>query len=220
MDFDYSEENYEFVLESIKRGRDKNVCKIRAEIYGLENKFFSDRIRDKNVLVAGSGLGHDSFELAKYNKLVVGVDLLEGLVQKSRKLALEKGLDNVSFEVQDFFYLPYYDKEFDVSVLNSGTICNYVKREDLLKELFRVSDKVVFDYYLPGERNLKRRLAMYGEEGFHGSLYLDGEKFFDEAGFVSYAVENKELSDIARSLGAKIKIYSLFDFVNMAELYK
>jgi len=219
MTFDYSNKNYPRIKTSLERAHNPDVCPIRTKMFDAENSFFRKSLVGGKVLVAGSGLGHDSFELAEYNKEVVGVDVISELILDSVKELVRKEYSNIYFRNADFFNLDYKDKTFDAAVLNMGTIGNFENRHDLLKELTRVADKVVFSYYVVGEEKTKKRFQMYVEEGFHGLPKIVGNKIIGGSGFVSEAIEATELYKIADSMRAELKIYPLYDFVNMAELY-
>lgn len=79
------------ILERLKVAHNPKIAKIRAEFFEKENNFFRKHIRNQRVLVSGSGLGHDSFELAKYNKEIVGVELLRPLIGIAKKRSKKKG---------------------------------------------------------------------------------------------------------------------------------
>lgn len=70
---------------------------------------------DWRVLDIGTGTGHTAFALAPHVKDVLGLDLTEEMLVEARKLASEKGIGNVSFQVADVHRLPReLDGSFDL----------------------------------------------------------------------------------------------------------
>ncbi|MBW2991345.1 class I SAM-dependent methyltransferase [Candidatus Woesearchaeota archaeon] len=115
----------DYLLQRLCDAHNPKKARIRAKFFEKEFEFFSKHIRDQNVLVAGSGFGHDSFELAKYNKLVLGVELHPTLVEYSKKNAQRLGFSNINFEQGDITNLRFKKNTFDSAVLNMGTIGNF-----------------------------------------------------------------------------------------------
>lgn len=79
--------------------------------------------RDKYVLDVGCGVGATPCFIAKrYNCRVVGVDILEGMVERSKERAKrERLLDRVEFKVADAQELPFEDDLFDAVIAESVT---------------------------------------------------------------------------------------------------
>ena len=79
--------------------------------------------KDKYVLDVGSGAGVTPCFLArKYQCKVVGVDILDGMVEISRKRAKREGvMDKVEFKVADAQALPFQDNLFDAVITESVT---------------------------------------------------------------------------------------------------
>ena len=67
---------------------------------------------DWRVLDIGTGTGHTALALAPLVREVVGLDLTEQMLVEARKLADEREIGNVSFQVADVHQLP---REFDGS---------------------------------------------------------------------------------------------------------
>jgi len=61
------EHSIETIVSRLTLAHNPEIARIRAEFFNEENEFFRQNIVNQNVLVAGSGLGHDSFQLAQYN---------------------------------------------------------------------------------------------------------------------------------------------------------
>lgn len=77
----------------------------------------------KYVLDVGCGVGVTPCYLAKrHHCRMVGVDILEGMIAKSRKRAKQEGVeDQVEFRVADAQELPFEDNTFDVTITESAT---------------------------------------------------------------------------------------------------
>lgn len=77
--------------------------------------------QDKYVLVVGCGVGVTPCYLAqKYGCQVVGVDLSERMVERSRKRARREGVEErTEFEVADAQNLSFKDATFDTVICES-----------------------------------------------------------------------------------------------------
>jgi arsenite methyltransferase len=77
----------------------------------------------KYVLDVGCGAGITPCFIARtYGCRVVGVDLLEGMVERSKERAKREGiLDRIEFRVADAQRLPFEDNLFDVVITESVT---------------------------------------------------------------------------------------------------
>mgnify|MGYP001614302780 CR=1 FL=1 len=204
-------------FEALTSAHNPKKAKIRGYFFKKEYQFFRKHIRNKRVLVAGSGLGHDSFEIAKYNKKVVGVNILKKLLDISKKRVKEMGIKNVKFEYGNIIKLKYKNKYFDVAVLNMGTIDNFDDKEKIIKELLRVSNTVYLDFYPPNKMILERRKNMYQEEGFK-DLKIRDDKIISKTGFESGSISKNEMNLILKSINAKAKYYNFCDISIMAEI--
>ena len=58
------------------------------------------------VLDIGTGTGHTALAFARHVREVVGLDLTEEMLHEARKLAQERGVDNVTFHAADVHRLP------------------------------------------------------------------------------------------------------------------
>ncbi len=215
--------NYKFleeqIIERLKTAHNPEISKIRKKFFEKEYDFFKKNIKDKNVLVAGSGLGHDCIELAKNNKKVVGVDILPKVVQLAKEEIDKSNLKNISIEKGDFKKLKYGNKIFDVAVLNMGTISDFddKEKEIILKELLRVSDVVFFDFYLSDKKSLENRKPMYEEEGWHNVRIKDSSIISDD-GLISHSTKKEKIINIAKKIKAKVEFFPLNDFSLIAKL--
>ena len=215
--------DYKLSIENIKQrleiAHNPNQAVIRGQFLDAEYAFFQREIRGQKVLVAGSGLGDDSFVLAKYNRKVVGVELIEPFVGYSRKRAEELGLDNIVFEHGDITNLRFSNGEFDSAVLNMGTIGNFNNKQMVLSELLRVANTVYFDFYLPTPSGLEKRKKMYSEEKWT-NVRIEGTRVISDDGLDSISLSQEEINTIVKSLGAKVKYHQFHEFSMMAEVTK
>jgi ubiquinone/menaquinone biosynthesis C-methylase UbiE len=80
--------------------------------------------KDSYVLDVGCGVGATACYIAKeYGCKVVGVDLSEGMIDRSRERAKRKGVeDRVKFMVADAQNLPFKDDLFDTVISESVTV--------------------------------------------------------------------------------------------------
>ncbi len=79
--------------------------------------------KGKNVLDVGCGVGVTPCFIAKrYGCRVVGVDILEGMVERSKERAKREGvMDRVEFRIADAQDLPFEDDLFDAVITESVT---------------------------------------------------------------------------------------------------
>ncbi|KYK26819.1 hypothetical protein AYK26_04500 [Euryarchaeota archaeon SM23-78] len=208
---------FDISFKMLETAHDPNQAKIRAYFFEKENEFFRKHIRNQKVLVAGSGLGHDSFELARYNKQVIGIELHEPLVEIAKKRAQELGLKNVEFRGGDFTQLDYKDKSFDSAVLNMGTIGTLEDKVKAIKELLRIANLVYLDFYPPTQTGLQIRKKMYEEEKWK-NVRINDTRIVSDDGLDSIPISKKEMSEIVNSINARVKYYPLCDFAVMAEI--
>lgn len=208
MPFDYNKEKLVFDRLLVAHS---NKAVIRAKFFEKEFAFFKKHIKDKNVFVAGSGLGQDSIELAKYNHNVVGVELSELAVNYSNK----KKLLNVKFICSDFLKDEY--GHFDVAVLNMGTIGNFENKGEVITSLLKKADKVYLDFYTPN--CFEERKQMYEEEGWEKVSEKNGVLSNFE-GLESKSITRKEMEKIFLGVGAIGRFYRINEFTLMAEIEK
>lgn len=216
MALDY-ENDPQNIIDRLEMAHNPQQSIIRGKFFEKEYNFFKENISNKRVLVAGSGLGHDSFELAKYNKEVIGIEILKDLVNVANSKLREISFKNVSFNVGDITKLDYSDKEFDVAVLNMGTIGNFENKEIVLKELLRVAKIVYFDFYPPSPENLEERKKLYSEELWK-NVRISGNSVISDDGLESVSLTKEEVSKMIKNIGARVKYFPINDFALMAEV--
>lgn len=209
--------NVKIIISRLEKAHNPKISKIRDLFFKKEYKFFRDHIHNKRVLIAGSGLGHDSFELARYNKEIVGIDILNYLLKVAISRSKKLNLHNVLFEKGDFNRLKYKNKSFDASILNMGTISDFDNKSKIIKELLRISKILYLDFYPPSYNNLKTRKKMYKEEGWKDVRIIE-DKIVSKDGLESNSISKEHLTKIIKSLGAVVKYHKLCSFSVMAEI--
>ena len=199
--------NEDDLMHKMRLARDKNSCPLRNEFLDSENHYFRQHIRDSKILVLGSGLGHDSEELATYNSEVVGIELLT-------RLALEAGKSkskNVRYITGNMFRMPFLDKTFDYAVLNMGTMGNFENPKTLLTEMLRVANTAVFDLYVASES----RVAMYEQEGWKNVRVEKGSVVSDD-GLDSKEFTQSQWNELFEGIEKVVKT-SINEFTVMVE---
>ncbi len=188
-----------------------NKATIRVKFFEKEFAFFRKNIKDKNVFVAGSGLGHDATSLAQYNHSVVGVELSDLAVNYANK---KKPL-NVKFVCGDFLKDEY--GHFDVAVLNMGTIGNFDDKVEVITSLLKKADKVYLDFYTPN--CFEERKQMHEEEGWSNVSEKNGV-LSNPQGLESKSITRKEMEKTLLNIGACGRFYRINEFTLMAEIEK
>jgi len=106
------------------------------------------------VLDLGSGSGFDCFLAAKKAKRVIGIDVTEEMITKSRELAERYGYRNVEFIHGEIEHLPIEDDTIDV-IMSNCVINLSPDKEKVFSEAYRVLRPggiiVVSDHVLKGE---------------------------------------------------------------------
>lgn len=101
----------------------------------------------------GSGRGTDVMRLAEEvgpDGFVYGIDLSDGMIQKSRKLAQKMGVENVKFIQTELEHLPIEDNSADL-IISNCTINHASDKQLVWNEVYRILKKggrfVVSDIY-------------------------------------------------------------------------
>lgn len=218
MPLDY-QPNSDIIKKRLEVAHNPDQSIVRCQFFDAENIFFRKHVFNQRVLIAGSGLGNDSFELAKYNNEVIGIDLIQSFVEYAKKEAKGRKLKNVHFECKDITKLDYPEDYFDSAVLNMGTIGNFDDKEKIISSLLKISKKLYFDFYPPIQKNLKKRKKMYEQEKWI-NVRIDGTKIVSDDGLDSLSLSEEEISRIIKSMGASVKYYRFHEFSIMAEVIK
>lgn len=216
MPLDYLNTNNIAVMR-LKAAHDPTVSKIRTSFFWAEYAFFARNIRNQKVLVAGSGLGHDSFELSRYNSSVVGIELHPELVSYATHMMTMLKLSNVAFVQGDFLNMRFDDHSFDSVVMNMGTIGTLAKPDLALHELLRVAQTAYIDFYPPLPDGIRKRIQMYAEEGWQNVRFDESKnEIVSDDGMSSKSISKKQLARWAGQCRARIKFHDFCDFASMA----
>jgi len=225
----FYEGNEKKIIERLLAAHDPTKAIIRNRVFQAEYEFFREHIQNQKVLVCGSGLGHDSFELAKHNQEVIGVELLDSLVAYAYAEKVRLGLKNVHL-FSDNLTNPkwmngmYIYQYFDSAVMNMGTIGNFTKDEQaaIIFNVGKLAKVFYFDFYPPTEQALQTRKQMYLEE-YWGEIRIEGTTLVSEEGLYSQSYDQQYFEDLATQIrndgrGAEVKFHQLTDFAIMAEI--
>ena len=126
-------------IPEIKKDRDRlEVCRRRrlrrSESYfesvagdweRIRKSYFDDRVtslaiekllpRDLTLADIGCGTGSLTFELARFARKVIGVDLSTEMLRRARGMAKERGVGNVEFRQGDALKLPLESRSVDAA---------------------------------------------------------------------------------------------------------
>jgi SAM-dependent methyltransferase len=92
---------------------------------------------DERVLDIGSGPGHTALLFATRARAVVASDPTPQMLDQGRRLAAERGLDNLSFELTSAENMPFADGSFD-RVTSRQSAHHYADVPAALREVARV----------------------------------------------------------------------------------
>jgi ubiquinone/menaquinone biosynthesis C-methylase UbiE len=89
------------------------------------------------VLDVATGTGNTALALAPHVRRVVGLDLTREMLDQARRIAAERGIENVDWVIGDACTLPFPDETFDAYVVRAAP--HHFPRFDVfLDEAFRV----------------------------------------------------------------------------------
>lgn len=69
---------------------------------------------DMSALDVATGGGHTAIKLASVVKKVVAIDITEPMLKEAQSAALEQGLKNIEFRLEDVHKLTFPDESFDI----------------------------------------------------------------------------------------------------------
>jgi SAM-dependent methyltransferase len=75
---------------------------------------YAQPIGSEFVLDIATGTGSTAFAIAPHVSNVVGIDLAEKMLSQARRLAAERGITNIDFQVGNAEGLPFPDQTFDL----------------------------------------------------------------------------------------------------------
>lgn len=132
---------------------------------GLTKYLELEKDQPKEMLDLGTGTGAASIYCAENltHTRVRGIDISEGMLEKARKKADQKWLNNIEFIEGDIYDLPYPNNKFDlITVSNAPFSFSEVKRT--LKEggYFLISLSKGGGFLENREEKVKSKLLKYG----------------------------------------------------------
>ena len=150
----------------------------------------------ESVLDIGSGPGHTALLFATEAREVVASDPTEAMLDQGRRLAIERGLDNIRFERTPAEKMPFADHAFD-RVTSRQSAHHYADVRAALREVARVLSPsgrfVLIDTLSPEDDEFDRFLNQIEliRDSSHIRDYRVSEwrEMFEEVGF--------ELEDVA-----------------------
>ena len=153
----------------------QNTNKVMAEQANITS---NDQILD-----AGCGIGGSTLWLAKYKKAdVVGISISAKQIEKAKTLAKQAKVDHlVSFSVIDYLQTGFPNDSFDV-VWAIESVCHADKKEDFLKEAYRVLKKggriIIADGFIRREPETEREKQLV--TAFYKGMLLPNLYTFDQ----------------------------------------
>ena len=211
--------NPEEIAKKLRNTHNPQVCIIRKDFFEAEFDFFRKYIQGKNILIAGSWLGHDSFALAEYCKFITGIELIQAFVDEANENLQKTPFTNISFIQWDFLDLDFSDDHFDIAILNMGTIWNFDDKGQVVQALSRLTPKYFFWFREPVEKDVPIRLQMYKEEW--GEFMADGTTIKETVCWLeSSCTTREEVSEIAKKIWAKVVFHKIFLSYIIAEVTK
>jgi ubiquinone/menaquinone biosynthesis C-methylase UbiE len=89
------------------------------------------------ALDVATGTGNTAFALAPYVRRVIGLDVTREMLDQARRLAAERGVNNVDWVLGDVAALPFQDDTFDLYTVRAAPH-HFVDVDAFLSEAFRV----------------------------------------------------------------------------------
>lgn len=181
-----------------------------------------------NLLDVGCGSGFTACQIAKkYNCHVVGIDISETMVARSKERARKENLTKVEFQVADVTQLPFEDQSFDVVIMES--FLNILGKADIIKraldEISRVTksggrvgaNELFADESTPPElleriRELLKNATGPGQ-GLAQYTPTEFKKFFEDAGLHVTQMVKKPQMSVAKDT---IKVMGLIGFTRFS----
>jgi arsenite methyltransferase len=169
---------------------------------GCGNPTAIGEIKENDVVIdLGSGAGFDCFIAAKKTKnKVIGIDMVDEMLEKARKIAEKHNYSNVEFKKGMIEEIPLQNQS--VNVVMSNCVINLSPNKDkVFKEAYRilkengrmyVSDIVLLQELTEEQKNDKELIGGCVAGAIMKEEYL---KLIEEAGFkIEYLDEDKEIS--------------------------
>lgn len=185
----------------------KQIFGERAAFYTTSKTHTDERVLARVVELAqpepnwqaldvATGTGHTAFALAPHVEPVVGIDITLEMLVEAEKLARQKGVANVTFEIADVHELPFDDGAFDLVTCRRAAH-HFSDIATALREMKRVlrpgGRLVVDDRSVPEDafidRTMNRLDWLHDESHVRQYRPSEWEQMLVEAGFVVDVVE-------------------------------
>jgi len=157
---------------------------------GLREAVYEKITDSANVIDIACGTGKLAIYIAGKACRVTGIDLDEKLIKFADSRAKMKGLNNLTFKVQDATDLSaYHESEFDIAVTSMAV---HQFDEDLalniLREIKRISRKVIIaDYNCPMPYGFSKSFAYGIESIVKGDHYRNFMNYMSRGGISWFA---------------------------------
>ncbi len=185
----------------------------RKPLIDLENLFYKKEIKNKKVLVIGSGLGIESKLLSEENISIIGIDIFDILIDFAKK---NNSCENILYKNEDIFsYFP--SEKYDVAVLNMCTLGNFKRWGDLIHHVLEnVSNTFYFSFYNDDEEAILDRINLYKKEINKGEEIIRKEKCLahGDDGIWSCSLSKKDIKE----LGYNIEFYNLDELFTVTKI--
>ncbi len=149
---------------------------------------FANAGKESTVLDVATGTGQQAFAFAKHGYDVIGIDMIESMLEIARK---HNKANLVKFEAADATHLRFENNSFDVSCISFALHdMPLTIREEVLQEMVRVTKPdgviVIVDYDLPrnkiGRALIYRLVTLYEGEYYKQFIVSDLETLFRKTG--------------------------------------
>src|SRR5437763_555927 len=166
--------------------------------------------RDDTLLDVACGGGIVVCAFAPYLRHATGIDATPAMLQRSRALAAEKGIANVTWQEGAVEHLPYADGAFTI-VVTRFAMHHFLDPAAVFREMVRVCAPggriVVVDTYTsedPAKAAAFNRLEIFRDPSHARSLYLTELKgLYRTAGLAEPRARFYELRDTVKNLLAR-----------------
>lgn len=148
---------------SVQQQFSKNAKEYRDERLFAEGEDLCQMVQSvslkgtEKVLDIATGAGHTALAFASYVSECEGIDLTKEMVQVASKLASDRGVQNVRFQIGDAENLPFPDATFDMITCRFGAH-HFPNPEKAVKEVSRVLKPggrfLLVDHYAPADTEL------------------------------------------------------------------
>lgn len=152
---------------------------------GLKRTVAENSAGASKVIDVACGTGTLACEIASAAEHVTGIDLDEGIISFASRRALNKGIQNVTFEVRDAVELTSYgERVFDAAVTSMSVHqFNEELAVRILAEMKRIARKVIIaDYNCPMEAGLSSVIACGIERMARGDHYRNFRNYMQKGG--------------------------------------